>query len=68
MQNSGSGASLQAETNEENKVNVGDEEEDESVYMIDGVVMRLIQIEGEDAQYLMGPDGRIYDMEANFIG
>ena len=25
------------------------EEEDESVYMIDGVVMRLIQIEGEDA-------------------
>lgn len=26
----------------------GDEDEGESVYMIDGVVMRMIQIEGED--------------------
>ena len=32
-----------------------DEEEGESVYMIDGVVMRMIQIEGEDQQYLMDP-------------
>lgn len=46
----------------------GDEEESESVYMIDGVVMRMIQIEGEDQQYLMDPQGRIYDMQANFIG
>jgi hypothetical protein len=30
--------------------------------MIDGVVMRMIQIEGEDQQYLMDPQGRIYDM------
>ena len=31
------------------------DEEGESVYMIDGVVMRMIQIEGEDNQYLMDP-------------
>ena len=36
--------------------------------MIDGVVMRMIQIEGEENQYLMDPQGRIYDMQANFIG
>ena len=46
----------------------GEEEEGESVYMIDGVVMKVIQIEGEDNQYLMDPNGRIYDMQANFIG
>ena len=47
---------------------MGEEEEGESVYMIDGVVMKIIQIEGEDNQYLMDPNGRIYDMQANFIG
>lgn len=36
--------------------------------MIDGVVMRLIQIEGENNQYLMDANGRIFDMQANFIG
>lgn len=36
--------------------------------MIDGIVMRLIQIEGEEQQYLMDPEGRIFDMDANFIG
>ena len=36
--------------------------------MIDGVQMRLIQIEGDDNQYLIDPEGRIYDMNANFIG
>ena len=47
----------------------GDGEDDsESVYMIDGVVMKMIQIEGEKNQYLMDPQGRIYDMQANFIG
>lgn len=46
----------------------GEEDEGESVYMIDGVVMRMIQIEGEENQYLMDPQGRIYDMQANFIG
>lgn len=43
-------------------------DEGESIYMIDGVQMRLIQIEGEEQQYLMDPNGRIYDMQANFIG
>ena len=33
----------------------GEDEEGESVYMIDGVVMRMIQIEGEENQYLMDP-------------
>lgn len=51
-----------------NQNNQIDEEEGESVYMIDGVVMRMIQIEGEDQQYLMDPQGKIYDMQANFIG
>ena len=36
--------------------------------MIDGMVMREIQIEGEDKQYLMDPQGRIYDMQGKFIG
>lgn len=44
------------------------QEEEGSIYMIDGVVMRMIQIEGEEQQYLMDPEGRIYDMQANFIG
>ena len=60
------GIENEVENNEEGVE--GDEEEGESVYMIDGVVMRMIQIEGEDNQYLMDPQGRIYDMQANFIG
>ena len=39
---------------DEEELGEGDEE-GESVYMIDGVVMRMIQIEGEDNQYLMDP-------------
>ena len=39
-----------------------DDEDGESVYMIDGVVMKMIQIEGEDQQYLMDPQGKIYDL------
>ncbi len=46
----------------------GDQEEEESVYIKDNVVMRRIQIEGEDQEYLMDPDGNIYDMQGNFIG
>lgn len=45
-----------------------DEEDGESVYMIDGVVMQKIQIEGEPDQFLMDAEGRIYDMQANFVG
>eukprot|EP00352_Strombidinopsis_acuminata_P000440 CAMPEP_0176348516 /NCGR_PEP_ID=MMETSP0126-20121128/7928_1 /TAXON_ID=141414 ORGANISM="Strombidinopsis acuminatum, Strain SPMC142" /NCGR_SAMPLE_ID=MMETSP0126 /ASSEMBLY_ACC=CAM_ASM_000229 /LENGTH=37 /DNA_ID= /DNA_START= /DNA_END= /DNA_ORIENTATION= len=28
----------------------------------------MIQIEGDEKNYLMDPDGKIYDMDANFIG
>jgi hypothetical protein len=38
------------------------------VYIKDNVVMRRIQIEGEDQEYLMDPEGNIYDMQGNFIG
>ena len=46
----------------------GGDEEEESVYIKDNVVMRRIQIEGEDQEYLMDPEGNIYDMQGNFIG
>ncbi len=46
----------------------GADEEEESVYIKDNVVMRRIQIEGEEQEYLMDPDGNIYDMQGNFIG
>ncbi|CDW74492.1 UNKNOWN [Stylonychia lemnae] len=46
----------------------GDGEEEESVYIKDNIVMRRIQIEGEDQEYLMDPEGNIYDMQGNFIG
>ena len=36
------------ENAEDNEGGEGEEDEGESVYMIDGVVMRMIQIEGED--------------------
>jgi hypothetical protein len=45
-----------------------DDEEGESVYMIEGEVMQKIQIEGEPDQYLMDRNGNIYDMNAKFIG
>ncbi len=30
--------------------------------------MRRMQIEGEEGEYLMDPQGNIYDMDGNFIG
>ena len=30
--------------------------------------MRLIQIEGQEENYLMDPEGNIFDMQANYIG
>ena len=36
--------------------------------MIDDVAMRKIYIEGKDEMYLMDPQGRIYDMQVNWIG
>ena len=44
------------------------DEEEESVYIKDNIVMRRIQIEGEEQEYLMDPEGNIYDMQGNFIG
>lgn len=44
----------------------GDEEE--SMYIRGDKVLRRIQIEGEDQEYLMDPEGNIYDMLGNFIG
>ena len=43
-------------------------DDDDSVYIKDNVVMRRIQIEGENEEYLMDPEGNIYDMNGNFIG
>ena len=66
------------ENNEEGNLgeegqNEGDEElmeddEGESVYMLEGVALKVIQIEGEKNKYLMDPNGRIYDFQSNFIG
>jgi hypothetical protein len=39
-----------------------DDDTQEIIYTLDGVQMRTIQIEGEDQQYLMDPDNKIYDM------
>ena len=49
-------------------INEEDEDEGEFVYMINGVAMRELHIEGEDLQYLVDPQGLVYDMQANFIG
>ncbi len=38
------------------------------MYIKDNVVMRRIQIEGEEQEYLMDPEGNIYDMQGTFIG
>ena len=44
------------------------EGEDDSVYIKGDIVMRRIQIEGEEQEYLMDPEGNIYDLQGNFIG
>ena len=44
-------------------------EEHLSVYMMDNnVLMRRIQIEGDDREFLMDPDGKIFDLNGVFIG
>lgn len=44
-------------------------EEHLSVYMKDNnVVMRRIQIEGDERDFLMDPEGNIFDMHGTFIG
>ena len=45
------------------------QEEHVSVYMKDNnVLMRRIQIEGDEREFLMDPDGNIFDMQGTFIG
>lgn len=36
--------------------------------MREGQVMRRIQIEGDDREFLMDPQGQIFDMNGQFIG
>lgn len=43
-------------------------EEEESVYIKGDVVMRRIQIEGENEEYLMDDEGNIFTMDGKFIG
>ena len=38
------------------------------MYMLNGEVMRLIQIEGKSGMFLMSKNGCIYDMQGNEIG
>ena len=40
--------------------------EDEEALLARG--LRKIQIEGEDEEFLMDNEGRIYDLQGNFIG
>jgi hypothetical protein len=49
-----------------NNTNNGDEQV--SVYMKDNVIMRRIQIEGDNREFLMDPQGQIFDMNGLFIG
>ena len=43
-------------------------DEQVSVYMKDNMIMRRIQIEGDDREFLMDPQGQIFDMDGQFIG
>ena len=43
-------------------------DEQVSVYMKDNVIMRRIQIEGDEREFLMDPQGQIFDMNGQFIG
>lgn len=52
----------------ENNHEYEDEEDAHSVYMLNGEVMRLIQIEGKEGMFLMSNNGCIYDMNGNEIG
>ena len=36
--------------------------------MKDNMIMRRIQIEGDDREFLMDPQGQIFDMNGQFIG
>lgn len=46
----------------------GENGEQVSVYLKDNMIMRRIQIEGDDREFLMDPQGQIFDMNGQFIG
>ena len=46
----------------EGATNTDGETEQVSVYMKDNMIMRRIQIEGDDREFLMDPQGQIFDM------
>lgn len=52
----------------EGQTNTDGETEQVSVYMKDNMIMRRIQIEGDDREFLMDPQGQIFDMNGQFIG
>lgn len=52
----------------EGQTNTDAETEQVSVYMKDNMIMRRIQIEGDDREFLMDPQGQIFDMNGQFIG
>ena len=67
-QNSGdmhSGTQSQNSLNNDGQQNT---DEQVSVYMKDNMIMRRIQIEGDDREFLMDPQGQIFDMDGQFIG
>ena len=53
---------------QEGATNTDAETEQVSVYMKDNMIMRRIQIEGDDREFLMDPQGQIFDMNGQFIG
>ena len=48
--------------------NEGGEEEEEEQYILNGQVVRKIQIEDDDGEYFMDEQGQIFNGEGQFIG
>jgi len=65
-QNEGSYPSINSNIEGQNQDNGQDEQV--SVYLKDNMIMRRIQIEGDDREFLMDPQGQIFDMNGQFIG
>jgi len=65
-QNEGSQPSINSNIEGQNQDNGQDEQV--SVYLKDNMIMRRIQIEGDDREFLMDPQGQIFDMNGQFIG
>jgi hypothetical protein len=57
-----------SQDNQQNEVQQSENDEQVSVYMKDNMIMRRIQIEGDDREFLMDPQGQIFDMNGQFIG